>query len=66
MLVLSRKTGEAIVLPDGQVKIVVLGIRGKRVRIGIEAPLGQSVYRAELWVQKQEMIGREAELLAAS
>ncbi|MFH1267256.1 MAG: carbon storage regulator [Planctomycetota bacterium] len=49
MLVLSRKIGERIVLPGNGVEIAVLAIRGKRVRIGIEAPRGAAVHRAEIW-----------------
>ena len=37
MLVLSRKPGEAIKIGD-DVEIHVLSVRGKVVRIGIEAP----------------------------
>ena len=51
MLVLSRKIGEGIVLPETGVRIAVLGIRGKRVRIGIEGPKGASAYREEVWEQ---------------
>ena len=49
MLVLSRKLGERIVLPETGVSISVLGVHGKRVRIGIEAPRAASVYREEVW-----------------
>ncbi len=49
MLVLSRKIGERIVLPEGDVSIVVLSASGKRVRLGIEAPPGTAVHRAEVW-----------------
>ena len=37
MLVLSRKTNEAIVIND-TVRVTVLAIKGDRVRLGIEAP----------------------------
>lgn len=47
MLVLRRKTGEAIVL--NQVVIIrVLGVEGDRVKIGIEAPPDVIVVREEL------------------
>lgn len=55
MLVLSRKTGQEIVLPNRNVTIVVLGIQGTRVRLGIEAPAGEPVYRRELWNRKFEV-----------
>ena len=47
MLVLSRKTGEAISLgPNIMVKIVA--VEGDRVRIGIEAPSDIRIFRTEL------------------
>ena len=49
MLVLSRKIGERILLPETGVIITVLGVHGKRVRIGIEAPPGAAVHREEVW-----------------
>ncbi len=49
MLVLSRKIGEQIVLPESGIRIIVLKVSGKRVRLGIEAPSGAPVHRAEVW-----------------
>ncbi|NLS91571.1 MAG: carbon storage regulator [Planctomycetaceae bacterium] len=54
MLVLSRKPGEQIVLPNCNVNIVVLEVQGTRVRLGFDAPLEEPVYRAELWNRKLE------------
>jgi carbon storage regulator CsrA len=47
MLVLSRKSGEAIVLA-GNITIQVLGIEHDRVKIGVDAPQDVLVLRAEL------------------
>jgi carbon storage regulator CsrA len=47
MLVLSRKSGEAIVLA-GNITIQVLGIEHDRVKIGVDAPADVLVLRAEL------------------
>jgi carbon storage regulator len=47
MLVLARKTDQAILLGDG-IRIVVLGVSGDRVRIGIEAPRHIPILRQEL------------------
>jgi len=58
MLVLSRKVGERIVLPETGVSISVLAIRGKRVRIGIEAPRTASVHREEVWCRIADSVGR--------
>ena len=49
MLVLTRKLGEQIVLPDSDVMVTVLGISGNRVRLGIAAPVEQRVQRREIW-----------------
>jgi len=54
MLVLSRKTGEQIVLPEAGVSITVLGVSGKRVRIGVEAPHDVAVHRTEIWQQVRD------------
>ena len=48
MLVLSRKKDEAIVLRD-DIHIVVVEIRGDKVRLGIEAPNEVSVHRKEVY-----------------
>ena len=47
MLVLSRKTTEGIVI-DGDIRIQVLKIRGKTIRLGIDAPDQVSIRRLEL------------------
>ncbi|MFV1965040.1 MAG: carbon storage regulator [Pirellulaceae bacterium] len=47
MLVLSRKISEGIVI-DGDIRIHVLKIRGKTIRLGIEAPEQISIRRFEL------------------
>ncbi|MGB0362817.1 MAG: carbon storage regulator, partial [bacterium] len=37
MLILTRKSGESITIGD-DVKITVIEVKGKQVRIGIDAP----------------------------
>lgn len=56
MLVLTRKTGESIVvpipaeLPAGcELTIQVCQVRGERVRLGITAPRTVPVHREEVW-----------------
>lgn len=49
MLVLSRKAGEQIVLPDYGVTIQVLDIGKTKVRLGITAPDATAVHRVEVW-----------------
>ena len=46
MLVLSRKTDERIVIDE--IVIVVLDVRGDKVRLGIEAPKEIPVHRGEV------------------
>jgi len=48
MLVLSRKKNESIVIND-DITIVVVEIRGDKVRLGIEAPKEMSVHRREVF-----------------
>ncbi|MGQ9503758.1 MAG: carbon storage regulator CsrA [Thermogutta sp.] len=48
MLVLSRKKNESIVIND-QITIVVVEIRGDKVRLGIEAPKDVPVHRREVY-----------------
>ncbi len=52
MLVLSRKTGERIVI-DGKITITVVQARHGRVRLGIEAPPGIPVWRTEVVAEKE-------------
>ncbi|MCL2767895.1 MAG: carbon storage regulator CsrA [Synergistaceae bacterium] len=48
MLVLSRKTGEAIQIGD-DIEVMVVDIRGDLVRLGIKAPKKTQIWRKELW-----------------
>ena len=48
MLVLSRKKNESIVIND-DIKIVVVEIRGDKVRLGVEAPKEVPVHRREVY-----------------
>jgi carbon storage regulator len=47
MLVLTRKQGEKILIGD-DIVITVLDVRGDSIRIGVEAPRGISIQRAEI------------------
>jgi carbon storage regulator len=47
MLVLTRKTGESIVIGD-DIVVTVLEVRSDQVRIGIQAPRRVQVHREEV------------------
>ncbi|MBD3403635.1 carbon storage regulator CsrA [candidate division GN15 bacterium] len=53
MLILTRKLGECITIGD-EIRVSVLGIRGRQVRLGIEAPANVVVHREEIYVKIQE------------
>ena len=48
MIVLSRKKNESIII-NNDIKIVVVEIRGDKVRLGVEAPKEVSVHRKEVY-----------------
>lgn len=47
MLILTRKIGECIVIGE-KIKVYVIDVRGKQVRLGIEAPAENIIYREEI------------------
>jgi len=49
MLVLSRKVGESIVVPEHEITLTVISVQGSRVRLAISAPLQTEVHRDEVW-----------------
>ena len=48
MLVLSRKKNESIII-NNEITIVVVEIRGDKVRLGVEAPREVPVHRREVF-----------------
>jgi carbon storage regulator len=53
MLVLTRKRGEAVVLPDQDIVFTILEIQGNKVRVGIAAPTSIEIHRREVWLRMQ-------------
>ncbi len=56
MLVLTRKLRESIIIGD-DIRITVVDIRGKQVKVAIEAPRDVSVHRAEVFERIQHENG---------
>lgn len=61
MLVLSRKKNESINIGD-EVRVVVVEIRGDKVRLGIEAPKHVSVHRQEVYDAIKRSLGADPQV----
>lgn len=63
MLILTRRVGETIVIGN-DVVVAVLGVKGKEVRIGVQAPKCVPVHREEMLerVQQEQRPGGRAPL----
>lgn len=55
MLVLTRKVGDVIAIGDN-IKIVVMSIKGKQVRLGVQADKDTVVHREEVYQKIQQEI----------
>ncbi len=53
MLVLTRKLGEKIQIGD-DISIVIMELKGKQVKLGIEAPSNIKVHREEIYQKIQD------------
>lgn len=53
MLILTRKLGETIRIAD-EIKVTFLEIKGKQIRIGIDAPKHIAIHREEVYQMIQE------------
>ena len=53
MLVLTRKLGEAIAIGEN-IKVIVMQIKGKQVRLGIQASAEYMVHREEVFQKIQD------------
>jgi carbon storage regulator len=52
MLILTRKLGEALKLGQ-EITLRIIEIKGKNVRVGIEAPAELPIYREEVYEKLQ-------------
>jgi carbon storage regulator len=61
MLILTRKTGESIMIGDA-IEIQVVELKGDQVKIGINAPKNVKVYRKEVYdaIQKENAAAAQA------
>lgn len=61
MLVLSRQRDESIMIGDN-VEIIIVDVRGDKVRLGITAPKDIPVHRREIYdaIQREKLEKKEA------
>jgi len=60
MLVLSRQEDESIMIGD-DIEIVIVDVRGNKVRLGITAPKSVQVHRREVYDAIQREKGEKKE-----
>jgi carbon storage regulator len=53
MLVLTRRVGEEIVI-DGSIRVMVVAVKGDKIRLGISAPPSVPVDRKEVHERRAE------------
>lgn len=61
MLVLSRRNDESIMIGEN-VEVVIVYVRGNKVRLGITAPKSVSVHRKEVYeaIRKEKLDNKNA------
>ena len=60
MLVLTRSIGDEIII-DGRIRVRITGVKGDRVKVGIEAPPEVSVDRHEVHARRREFVESDAD-----
>lgn len=64
MLVLTRKSGEAVRIGD-DIRVVVVEVKDNHVKLGIDAPLKYTVHREEIYKRIQDENVRAAGMFPA-
>ena len=67
MLILTRKVGECITIGD-HIRIYVVGIKGKQVRLGIDAPSDAVIHRQEIYnrIAEENRLASQVEVASFS
>ena len=60
MLILTRKTGESLLVGD-DVEITVLSVRGSQVKLGVNAPKDTAVHRQEIYQKIKDTESQQSE-----
>lgn len=60
MLILTRKTGESLLVGD-DVEITVLNVRGSQVKLGVNAPKDIAVHRQEIYQKIKDTESQQSE-----
>lgn len=63
MLILTRKVGQSITIGDGSITVSVMEIKGRQVRLGIDAPADTPIHRQEIF---QKIVEANKESAAAA
>lgn len=53
MLILTRRPGETLTIGD-DITVTVLGIKGRQIRLGVNAPKDVEVHREEIYQRIQQ------------
>ena len=61
MLILTRKLGETIRIGN-EIKVTLLDVKGRQVRVGIDAPSEITIHREEIYriIRDQNILAAEA------
>lgn len=60
MLILTRKTGESLLVGD-DVEITVLSVRGSQVKLGVNAPRDIAVHRQKIYQKIKDTESQQSE-----